>query len=141
MNGSPFYSGKTIRFPPTVLKKLYAVEVYVLNTLRVWAVSRWRGAREFTNTFLALGFDHLPRGSPRMYRVEEVTHNGVVVSILAHFTNSIDAFYLLDRVFWCVCEFIAFTTHNIFTDYTNILPIAKCVHALSYPIDNTPEDQ
>ncbi|KAE8809646.1 hypothetical protein D1007_13683 [Hordeum vulgare] len=90
-------------------------------------MSIWKGSREFTNAFLALGFGHMPQGSPRMYRVEEVIHNGVVGAILAHFTNNIDAFYLLDRVFWCGCEFIAFTTHNIFTDYNNILPtVERC---------------
>uniref|UniRef100_A0A8I6YRZ5 Uncharacterized protein n=1 Tax=Hordeum vulgare subsp. vulgare TaxID=112509 RepID=A0A8I6YRZ5_HORVV len=141
MNGSPFYTGRTFRFSPTMPERPYPVEVYVENTLRVWAMSRWRGAREFTNAFLVLGFGHLPRGSPRMYRVEEVIHNGVVVAILAHFTNSIDAFYLLGRVFWCGCGFIAFTTHNIFTDYTNIFPMAERMHALPYPIDNTPEEK
>ncbi|KAE8807863.1 hypothetical protein D1007_15807 [Hordeum vulgare] len=115
MNGSPAmdYTGPTFRFPPTMSELLYPAEV----------------------------FGHLPRGSPRMYRVEEVIHNGVVVPILAHFTNSIDAFYLLGRVFWCGCEFIAFTIHNIFTDYTNIFPTAGRMHTLSYPIDNTPEEQ
>ncbi|KAE8813945.1 Auxin-induced protein 5NG4 [Hordeum vulgare] len=141
MNGSPFYTGRTFRFPPTVPETLYPAEVYVENTVRVWAMSRWRGARDFTNAFLALGFVHLPRGSPRMYRVEEVIHNGVAFDILAHFTNSIDAFYLLGRVFWCGCEFIAFTTHNIFMDYTNIFLTAGHIHALPYPIDNTPEEQ
>ncbi|KAE8782928.1 Auxin-induced protein 5NG4 [Hordeum vulgare] len=71
-----------------------------------------------------------------MYRVEEVIHNGVVVAILAHFTNSINVFYLLGRVFWCGCEFIAFTTHNIFTDYTNIFPIVGRKHALSSPVSS-----
>ncbi|KAE8815916.1 auxin-induced protein 5ng4 [Hordeum vulgare] len=84
---------------PTVPERLYPAEVYVERTLRVWAMSRWRGAREFTNVFLALGFGHLPRGSSRMYRVEKVIHNGVVVAILAHFTNNSDSFYLLGRVF------------------------------------------
>ncbi|KAE8780414.1 Auxin-induced protein 5NG4 [Hordeum vulgare] len=130
MNGAPFYTGRTFLFPPTVPERLYPTKVHVENTLRVWAMSRWRGAREFTNAFLALGFGHLPRGSPRMYRVKEVIHNGVLVAILAHFTNSIDAFYLFGRVFSCGCEFISFTTHNIFTDYTIIFPTAERMHAL-----------
>ncbi|KAE8819191.1 hypothetical protein D1007_02945 [Hordeum vulgare] len=98
------------------------------------------GAREFTNSFLDVGFGHLPRGSPRIYQVEEVIQNGGVVAILTHFTNNIDAFYLLGRVFWCGFKFIAFTTHDIFTDYTNIFPTAERMHTLSYPIDNTPEE-
>ncbi|VAH39465.1 unnamed protein product [Triticum turgidum subsp. durum] len=65
-----------------------------------------------------------------MYRVEEVIQNGVVVSILAHLTNPFDAFYRLGRVFWCGCEFIAFTTHNIFTDYINIFPTMELVSVL-----------
>ncbi|KAE8773435.1 hypothetical protein D1007_54323 [Hordeum vulgare] len=104
-------------------------------------MSRWRGAREFTNAFLALGLGHLPRGSPRMYRVEEVIHNGVVVVILAHFANNINMFYLLGRVFLCGCEFITFTTNNIFTDYNNISPTAQRMHTLTYPIDNTPKEE
>ncbi|KAE8772542.1 hypothetical protein D1007_55459 [Hordeum vulgare] len=104
-------------------------------------MSTWRGTSEFTNAFLVLGFGHLPWGSPRMYRVEEVIHNGVVVAILAHFTNKIDVFYLLGHMLWCGYEFIAFTTHNIFIDYTNIFPNVESMHTLSYPIDNTPEEQ
>ncbi|KAE8792421.1 Auxin-induced protein 5NG4 [Hordeum vulgare] len=122
-------------------ERLYPTEVYVEMTLRVWAMSRWRGAREFSNALLALGFGHLPRGSPRMYRVEEVIHNGVMVPILSYFTNNIDVFYLLGRVFWCGCGFIAFTNQNIFTDYNNIFPTAERMHTLPYPSDNTPEER
>ncbi|XBJ14153.1 hypothetical protein VPH35_006237 [Triticum aestivum] len=109
---------------------LYPVGVYVESTLRVWAMSRWRGAMGVTDFFLGAGYGHLPRGPPRMYRVEEVIHNGVVVAILAHFTNPFDAFHLLGRVFWCGCEFIAFTTHNIFTDYEKIFPTDERMHTL-----------
>ncbi|KAE8767697.1 Auxin-induced protein 5NG4 [Hordeum vulgare] len=119
---------------------LYPVGVYVEITLRVWAISRWRGAREFTEFSLGAGYGHLPRGSPRLYRAQEVIHNGVLVSRLAHFTNPLDAFYLLGRVFWCGCEFIAFTTHNIFTDYDNIFLTAERMHTLSCPINNTVEE-
>ncbi|KAE8780582.1 Auxin-induced protein 5NG4 [Hordeum vulgare] len=123
--------------PPTVSEILYPAGVYVESTLHVWAISRWSGAREFTDFFLGTGYGHLPRVSPRMYRVQEVIHNGVVVTILAHFTNPLDAFYLLGRVFSCGFEFIAFTTHNIFTDYDNMFPTAERMHTLSYPINNT----
>jgi hypothetical protein len=44
-------------------------------------------------------------------------------------------------VFWCGYEFIAFTTHNMFTEYTNIFPTASRMHTLPYPIDNAPEEQ
>ncbi|KAF7015251.1 hypothetical protein CFC21_029144 [Triticum aestivum] len=135
------YTGPTYHFPPTVPERLYPPGVYVEHTLHVWAISRWRAARNFTDFFLVSGYHHLPRGSPRMFRVEEVIQNGMVVALLAHFTNTFDAFYLLGRVFWCGCEFIAFTTHNIFTEYTNIFPTASRMHTLLYPIDNAPEEQ
>ena len=135
------YTGPTYRFPPTVPEMLYPAGVYVERTLSVWAMSRWRGARGLTDFFLRAGYGHLPLGSPRMYRVEEVIYNGVVVAILAHFTNPFDVFYLLGRVFWCGCEFIAFTTHNIFTDYDNVFPTDERTHTLPYPINNTAEEQ
>ncbi|XBH73962.1 hypothetical protein VPH35_100995 [Triticum aestivum] len=135
------YTGPTYHFPPTVPERLYPPGVYVERTLHVWAISRWRTARNFTEFFLASGYHHLPWGSPRMFRVEEVIQNGVVVALLAHFTNTFDAFYLLGRVFWCGCEFITFTTHNMFTEYTNIFPTASHMHTLPYPIDNAPEEQ
>ena len=95
------YTGPTYRFPPTMLERLYPTGVYVDHTLRVWAISRLRTARNFTEFFIASGYHHLPRGSPTMFRVEEVIQNRVVVALLAHFTNTFDAFYLLGRVFWC----------------------------------------
>ncbi|KAI4996376.1 hypothetical protein ZWY2020_051161 [Hordeum vulgare] len=119
---------------------LYPIRVYVESTLRVWTMSRWSGARLFTDFFLGAGYGHLPWGSPMMYRVQEVIHNGVVVAILAHFSNPLDAFYLLGRVVWCGCEFIEFTTHNILIDYDNIFPTVERMHTLSYPINNTTED-
>ncbi|KAF7065713.1 hypothetical protein CFC21_071788 [Triticum aestivum] len=135
------YTGPTYRFPPTASERLYTAGVYVERTLRVWAISRWRTARGFAEFFLTSGYRHLPRGSPRMFRVEEVIQNGVVVAICARFTNPFDAFYLLGRVFWCGCKFIAFITHNILTEYSNIFPTASHTHTLPYHIDNTPKEQ
>jgi len=135
------YTRPTYHFPPTMPERLYPPGVYVERILCVWAISRWRTARNFTELFLASDYHHLLRGSPRMFRVEEVIQNGVVVALLAHFTNTFDAFYLLGRVFWCGCEFIAFTTHNMFTEYTKIFPTASRIHTLLYPIDNAPEEQ
>ena len=91
---------------------------------------------ELTEFFLAAGFRHLPRGSPRMYHVEEVNHNGVVVGLLATFTNPFDAFHLLGRALWVGCEFIAFTTYNIITDFNGIFPNNGVMHTLTYPINN-----
>ncbi|KAE8802592.1 Auxin-induced protein 5NG4 [Hordeum vulgare] len=135
------YTGPTYRFPPTMPERIYPTGVYVDRTLRVWAISRLRTARNFTEFFLASGYHHLPRGSPTMFRVEEVILNQVVVALLAHFTNTFDAFYLLGRVSWRGSEFIAFTTHNRFTEYNNIFPTVKRMHTLPYPIDNAPEEQ
>ncbi|KAE8768117.1 hypothetical protein D1007_60446 [Hordeum vulgare] len=101
---------------------------------------KMEGHKGIHQAFLALGFGHLSRGSPRLYRVEEVIHHGVVVAILFHFTNNIDVFYLLGRVFWCGSEFIAFTTNNIFADYNNIFSTTERMYTLSYPIDNTPTE-
>ena len=76
-----------------------------------------------------------------MFRVEEVIQNQVVVALLAHFTNTFDAFYLLGRVFWCGSEFIAFTTHNMFMEHNNIFPTVSRMHTPPYHIDNAPEEQ
>ena len=134
------YTEPTYRFPPTMLERLYPTGVYVDRTLRVWVISRLRTARNFTEFFLASGYHHLPRGSPTMFRIEEAIQNGEVVDVLSHFTNTFDAFYLLGRVFWCGSEFIAFSTHNRFTEY-NIFPTTRRMHTLSYPIDNALEEQ
>ncbi|KAE8782963.1 hypothetical protein D1007_43591 [Hordeum vulgare] len=115
--------------------------MYVDRTLHVWVVSRLSTARNFTEFFLASGYHHLPRGSPPVFRVEEVIQNRVALALLAHFTNRFDAFYLLGRVFWCGSEFIAFTTHNRSTEYNNIFPTAERMHTLPYPIDKALEEQ
>ncbi|KAE8788276.1 Auxin-induced protein 5NG4 [Hordeum vulgare] len=135
------YTGPTYCFPPIVPERLYPTGVYVDCTLCVWAISRLRTASNFIEFFLASGYHHLPRGSPTMFRIEEVIQNRVVVSLLAHFTNTFDAFYLLGRVFWCGSEFIAFTTHNRFMEYNNIFTTTTRMHTLPYPIDNAPEEQ
>ena len=126
------YTGPTYHFPSIVPERLYPTGVYVDRTLRVRAISRLRTARNFTDLFLASCYHHLPRGSPTMFRVEEVIQNRVVVALLAHFTNTFDAFYLLGRVFWCGSEFIAFTTHNRFTEYKNIFSTVTRMHTLPY---------
>jgi hypothetical protein len=116
---------------------LYPDNVLIENTLRVWAISRWRGATELTKVFLGCGYGHLPSsppGAPLRFRVEEVRgHRGVGVRVvLAHFTNPFDAFHLLGQAFWCGCEFIAFTTYNRFTNLDCIFPTSYRMHTLSY---------
>jgi hypothetical protein len=72
-----------------------------------------------------------------MFRVEEVCGpRGVGFrALLAHFTNPFDGFHLLGRAFWCGCEFITFTTYNIFSNFDYIFPTPYRMHTLSYFID------
>ncbi|KAE8774144.1 Auxin-induced protein 5NG4 [Hordeum vulgare] len=99
------YNDPTFELPPTVSERRYPAGVVVERTLRVWAFSCWRGAR----------------GTPPI---------GLTVT----FTNSFDAYYLLGKVFWCGCEFIALTTHNIFTKFDYIFPTRDGMHNLPYYI-------
>jgi hypothetical protein len=48
------------------------------------------------------------------------------------FVNPHDVFYLLGKVFWCGCEFIAFTTYKIFTNFRAIFPSRRNMHSLPY---------
>ena len=58
-----------------------------------------------------------------------------MVGLVVHFTNRFDAYYLLGKVYWCGCEFIAFTTYNIFTDFESIFPARNRMHSLPYYLD------
>jgi hypothetical protein len=42
------------------------------------------------------------------------------------------AYSLLGQVLWCGCEFIVFTTCNIFTNYDAIFPTPGHMHTLPY---------
>ena len=126
------FNGPTFLLPPTVPELRYPAFVVVEHSLRVWAFSRWRGGHELARWFLRAGFAHLPQGSPSMFRLEEHRPNSQspAIGLVAHFTNRFDAYYLLGKVFWCGCEFIAFTTYNIFTDFDSIFP--NGMHSLPY---------
>ncbi|KAE8817090.1 40S ribosomal protein S5-1 [Hordeum vulgare] len=50
------------------------------------------------------------------------------------FTYSFDASYLLGKVFWCGCKFIAFTTHNIYTNFDCIFSTRDSMRNLRYYI-------
>ena len=69
-----------------------------------------------------------------MFRLEEHRPNAQspAIGLVALFTNRFDAYYLLGKVFWCGCEFIAFTTYNIFTDFDIIFPAPERMHTLPY---------
>ncbi|KAE8789737.1 Auxin-induced protein 5NG4 [Hordeum vulgare] len=130
------YNGPTFELPSTVPERQYPAGVVVERTLRVWAFSCWRGARGFAEWFLRAGFAHLPAGSPVMFRLKEVRPNSRTppIGLTVTFTNRFDAYYLLGKVFWCGCEFIAFTTHNIFTNFDCIFPTRDGMQSLPYYI-------
>ncbi|KAE8819528.1 Auxin-induced protein 5NG4 [Hordeum vulgare] len=117
--------------------------VVVEASLRVWAFSRWRGSTELARGFLRAGFHHLPAGSPPMFNlVEQRPHtNAPLVGLVVHFTNRFDAYYLLGKVYWCGCEFIALTTYNIFTDFESIFPLATACIASRTTSATTPEEE
>ncbi|KAE8803046.1 Auxin-induced protein 5NG4 [Hordeum vulgare] len=130
------YNGPTFELPPTVPERLYSPGVVVERTLHVWSISRWRGSREFAKWFLRAGFAHLPAASPVMFQLDDVGPNTRTppIGLTVTFTNSFNASYLLGKVFWCVCEFIAFTTHNIYTKFDCIFPTRDSTHNLPYYI-------
>ena len=94
------------------------------------------GCKGFAEWFLRAGFAHLPAGSPVMFRLDEVRPNSRTppIGLTVTFTNRFDAYYLLGKVFWCGCEFIAFTTHNIFTNFDCVFPTRDGMHTLPYYI-------
>ena len=102
----------------------------------MWAFSRWRGGKEFSQWFLGAGFAHLPAGSPVVFRLREVRPNSRTppIGLTVTFTKRFDACYLLGKVFWCGCEFIAFTTHNILPNFDCIFPTRDGMHNLPYYI-------
>ncbi|KAE8821347.1 hypothetical protein D1007_00483 [Hordeum vulgare] len=65
-----------------------------------------------------------PCGSPGMFHVEEVLANGLIIGLLTYF--------LIGKVLWCGCEFIAFTAYNIVINFDNIFPIHEGMHTLPY---------
>ena len=129
------FNGPTIRVPPTVPERMSPPGVVVENQLRIWAVSRWRGAEELAAFFLRSCFSHLPPGAPRMYRLRrqyDGDRRGLVVGLYISFTNFFDARALLGQVFWIGCEFIMFTVYNIYTDFSSIFRNTHPVHTLPY---------
>ncbi|KAE8803239.1 Auxin-induced protein 5NG4 [Hordeum vulgare] len=116
----------------------------VKESLRVWAFSRWRGSTKLARGFLRAGFHHLLTGSPPMFiLVEQCPHaNAPPVGLIVHLTNRFDAYHLLGKVYWCGCEFIAFTTYNIFTNFESIFPARDRMHSLPYHLgDNGLEEE
>ncbi|KAE8816001.1 Auxin-induced protein 5NG4 [Hordeum vulgare] len=69
-----------------------------------------------------------------MFRLEELCSNSSSppTGLIVKFTNKFDAYCLLGKVFWCGCEFITFTTYNIFTDIESIFLTSNGIHGLPY---------
>ena len=126
------YTGPTFRRPLTEPEQQYPAGLLVETTLRVHAKSRWRTEVELLEDFLEEGFSHLPRGSPKMYHINE-TRDGVALKLLTvTFANRFDAYDLLGEVWWCGCESIFFTTYNIFSDCDSIFFSGRPQHRLPY---------
>jgi hypothetical protein len=127
------YNGPTFLRPPVVPELRYPPGVLVERELRVWATSRWRGSVELARAFLRAGYAHLPRGSPRMFTLNEVRDRGGILLLLTvTFTNPFDTRELLGQVFWCGCKAIFFTVYNIYTNYESIFPTPGQMHSLPY---------
>ncbi|KAE8802599.1 Auxin-induced protein 5NG4 [Hordeum vulgare] len=128
------YNGPTFQLPPTVPERRYPAGIVVETTLLLWEFSRWRGGNEFAQWFLGADFAHLPAGSSVMFRLEELRPNSITpaIGLIANFTHRFDAYDLLGKVFWCGCEFIAFSTYNIFTVFVSIFPTHNGMHSLPY---------
>ena len=76
-----------------------------------------------------------------MYRLEEFYdgNSSLVIGYYVTFTNRFDALHLLGKAFWYGCEYIAFTTFNIFTDFTDIFRYHGTIHGLPYENDEDAE--
>ncbi|KAE8818705.1 hypothetical protein D1007_03523 [Hordeum vulgare] len=93
-----YFNDPTSRKPPTMVEKRFPIMVFVENTLRMWAISRWKGPMDLANFFRGYGCHHLPQGSLLMFYVKDIRVNGYLVTGLhAHFTDPFDAFFLLDE--------------------------------------------
>lgn len=132
------FNGPTYRRPTIVAERQYPAGVLVENTLRVWAISRWRGPLDFARFFLRSCFAHLPPGTPPMFSIEEIRMGGSGLKV--HFTNPFDAYHLLGQAFWCGCEYIAFTMSNIFTNWDDTFPTPNHMHALPYLFPDEDEE-
>jgi hypothetical protein len=131
------FTHPTYRLPATIPEREFPAGVIVENQLRVWTISRWRTGRELAEVFLSQGYRHLnlPRGAPPMFHLDgyfDGDNGQLQIGLTVRFVNPHDAFFLLGKVFWCGCEFIAFTTYNIFTNFRAIFPSLGNMHTLPY---------
>jgi hypothetical protein len=132
------FNGPTYRCPATITELPFNDRI-VEHQLRVWDISRWRGATDLARFFLAAGYRHLSPSMPSMCNLQEQYDGGYSshVGLYITFTNPYDVLYLLGQAFWYGCEYIAFTTYNVFTNFHNVFPTGNGMHALPYVL---PED-
>ena len=136
----PEYSAPTYRLPNLTREHRSTTPNLVEHRqLRVWAFSRWRGARALAEFFLSSGFRHLPRGGPPMYRLEEFYDGALVVGYYVTFTNLHDAVCLRYKAFWYGCEYLAFTDFSVFTNFNDIFRYRDTIHGLPYEDDEDDE--
>ena len=138
------FNGPTYRRPHTVPEMQYPPGRVVESSLRIWAISRWRSQYDLARIFLAAGYRHLPAGTPPMFNLQEYYdgdngNNNLSIGLYVTFTNPYDAYHLLGQVFWCGCEFIAFTTYNVFTNFYHIFPEPNGMHTLPYRLPENNE--
>ncbi|KAE8794786.1 Auxin-induced protein 5NG4 [Hordeum vulgare] len=92
------FNGPTYRRTRTVPGMQFPSGVVVEDSLRVWAISRWRGPRDLARFFLQAGYRHLPPGTPPMFHLHEQVdggHNNFVIGLYVTFTNQYDVYHLL----------------------------------------------
>ncbi|CAM0949355.1 unnamed protein product [Alopecurus aequalis] len=128
------YNEATYTMPHIIRERLYPDDVVVENALRVWAISSWRTPEALARWFIGAGYTHLPPRSPVMVRLEQLRWNANIPpsGLVVYFTNRFDAELLLGQVFWLGCEFIAFTTYNIFTNLDGYFRGQYPIHSLPY---------
>ncbi|CAM0870960.1 unnamed protein product [Alopecurus aequalis] len=132
------FTGPTFCRPAIAQELEYPPGRVVENTLRCWAISRWRGPVDFARSFLRSCFGHLSAGTPPMFYIEEVRMGGSRLKFT--FTNPYDAYHLLGQAFWCGAEFIYFTVCNIYTNWDCIFPTANKMHCLPYVFPDEDEE-
>uniref|UniRef100_A0ACD5YVX3 Uncharacterized protein n=1 Tax=Avena sativa TaxID=4498 RepID=A0ACD5YVX3_AVESA len=126
------FQGPTFRRSAIVRECHYPPGRMVENTLRFWAISRWRGATDFARFFLRSCFAHLIVGTPPMFNLEEVRMGDGGGGLQVTFTNPYNAYHLLGQAFWCGAEFICLTVSNIYTKWDFIFPTPNHMHGLPY---------
>ncbi|KAE8820595.1 hypothetical protein D1007_01340 [Hordeum vulgare] len=75
----------------------------------------------------------------RMFTIDESRMGGT--GMIVRFRNPYDAYHILGRVWFGGCEFICFTTYNIFTDLDSIWPNEHAMHTLPYNLPPADDEE